>query len=169
MEREKIELCLDFAEGKKGKFTILMAKKPNFPESLIEGTEKQQKIMKYANDGLTTRQIAKIMECSSPTIVEHIGQYKRGVAFYKDWCEFWEFSKEIREMPVEDAFDGLVKDITMQSFLKNGILTVGDFLLMVVTTSKQAIYNKCHGFKAADNSRIFEHLKELCFAVARCE
>ena len=42
MNREIIDKCLDFAEGKKGTFTILTVKKPDFPENLISGTEKQQ-------------------------------------------------------------------------------------------------------------------------------
>ena len=170
MEREKMELCLDFAEGKKGKFTILMAKKPNFPETLIEGTEKQQEIMQYVDDGLTTRQIASLMGCSSPTIVEHIGQYRRGVAFHKDWCEFWDYISDIREMPISEAFDGIVKEETILSFQKNGVYSVGDFLLMFVTMSKKDIYNKNQKcLNATECGIMFERLKEICFSIAPCE
>lgn len=169
MERERIEMCLDFAEGKKGKFTILMAKKPNFPDTLIEGTEKQKQIMGYVEQEKSTRQIAEIMGCSHPTIVEHIKQYRRGVAFHKDWCEFWDFISEIRKVPVSLAFDGILSEEMLASFQKNHVDTVGDFLTMVVTTSKQTIYNKCKGFNATANSRIFDRLREMCFAVAPCE
>ena len=47
MNREIIDKCLDFAEGKKGTFTILTVKKPDLPENLISGTEKQQTINGY--------------------------------------------------------------------------------------------------------------------------
>ena len=76
MNREIIDKCLDFAEGKKGTFTILTVKKPDFPENLISGTEKQQTINGYVKEGYSTRQIAEIMGCSQPNIVEHLRQYK---------------------------------------------------------------------------------------------
>lgn len=89
MNREIIDKCLDFAEGKKGTFTILTVKKPDFPDNLISGTEKQQTINGYVKEGYSTRQIAEIMGCSQPNIVEHLRQYKKSVAFYDEWTAFW--------------------------------------------------------------------------------
>lgn len=61
MNREIIDKCLDFAEGKKGTFTILTVKKPDFPENLISGTEKQQTINGYVKEGYSTTKMIKIL------------------------------------------------------------------------------------------------------------
>lgn len=165
MNKELIDRCLDFAEGKKGKFTILMAKKPNFPESLIEGTDTQKEIVAYVNDGLSTRKIAEIMGCTHVNIVNHLRQYKNGVAFYADWCEFWEFAADVRQIPVSVAFDGLLSEDELRTFKRRNINTVGDFINMTVTISITQIYRNLPCFHAESKERLFERIKEMCYAL----
>lgn len=163
MDKAKILMCLEFAEGKRGKFTIYMSRNANFPNCLIEGTEKQRTIMKYVNEGKTTRQIGEIMGCSHATIAEHIRNYKRGVEFHDTWCEFWEYIKDVREMPIEDAFGDIISADLVSAFKKNGIIAVGDFLLMVVTVSKQKLYSKYMiGYNGTVNGQMFDRLRLLC-------
>ena len=163
MNKELIDRCLDFAEGKKGKFTILMAKKPNFPESLIEGTDTQKEIVAYVNDGLSTRKIAEIMGCTHVNIVNHLRQYKTGVAFYADWCEFWEFAADVRQIPVSVAFDGLLSEDELHGFKRRNINTVGDFINMTVTISITQIYRNLPYFHAESKERLFEKIKTMCY------
>ena len=163
MNKELIDRCLDFAEGKKGKFTILMAKKPNFPGSLIEGTHKQKEIVAYVNDGLSTRKIAEIMGCSHVNIVNHLRQYKNGVAFYADWCEFWEFAADVRQIPISVAFDGLISKDELRTFKRRNINTVGDFINMTVTLSITQIYRNLPYFHAESKGRLFGRIKEMCY------
>ena len=163
MNKELIDRCLDFAEGKKGKFTILMAKKPSFPESLIEGTDKQREINKYVSEGLPTRKIADIMGCTHVNIVNHLRQYKNGVAFYHEWCEFWEFAERVRQTPVSVAFEGLLTEEEFQGFQRRGIITVEDFITMTVTISITQIYRNLPCFRAESKERLFVRIKEMCY------
>lgn len=161
--RELIDKCLDFAEGCKGKFAILMVKKTNFPNTLIEGTEKQQIIKGYKEQGLTTRQIADIMGCKHPNIVEHMRQYKKSVAFYGEWCEFWEFAAEVRRTPVAIAFQDILSENDIKLYNKKKIETVGDFLNLSVTTSVQEVSKTLNGLDAENKNRLFNCIREMCY------
>lgn len=165
MTRDIIDKCLDFAEGNKGKFTILTVKKPNFPDTLIEGTERQRIINGYIEQGYSTRHIAELMGRSQPTIVEHIGQYKKSVAFYSEWCEFWEFITEVRQTPVEVAFCGILQDDETAELKRKKINTVGDFIHLSVTMSTTQFYNKINTRILPDAKRkaeLFGRIKQMC-------
>lgn len=162
MTKELIDKCLDFAEGNKGKFTILMAKRENFPNTLIEGTEKQKTIKEYADKNLTTRQIAEIMGCTQPNIVEHMRQYKRSVAFYSEWCEFWEFIAEVRRTPIDVAFQDILSEGDIELFKKKDVDTVGDFLNLLVT-SVDKMSRKSQSVSAEQKNRMFKRIKEMCY------
>lgn len=165
MEREIIDKCLDFAEGNKGKFTILMVKKPNFPDSLIEGTEKQKVIKEYAEQGLTTRQIAEKMHCTQPNIVEHLRNYRRGVAFYREWCEFWEFIEDIRKTPVDIAFKNVLSDKEIEIYKSKNVLNVEDFLTLTVTISVKQLLDLLDGLDVEKKAKLFKAIKKMCYEV----
>ena len=169
VKKEIIDKCLDFAEGNKGKFTILMVKKPNFPKSLIEGTEKQQVINNYASQGLTTRQIAEKTKCTQPNIVEHIRNYRRGVAFYSEWCEFWEFAATVRKTPVDVAFKNILSSDEIVLYKSKGVFNVGDFVMLTVTTSYKQLSSALGGLDADKKDEIFKKIKHMCYDVLTSE
>ena len=166
MTYEKIDKCLDFAEGNKGKFTILMAKKPEFPENLLTGTtEKQHIIIEYVSQGYTTRQIADILKCTQPNIIEHLRQYRKGRMFYDEWCEFWQFSENVRKTPILMAFAGILLEEEMQKYQKKGIKTVGDYLHFAVTMKTSKFCNMLGEDKAEANHKtdLFKCIREMCY------
>lgn len=165
MEKELIDKCLDFAEGKKGKFTILMAKKPNFPVTLIEGTPKQQLINEYAQQGFTTFQIADEMGCTQPNIVEHMRQYKKSAAFYYEWCEFWEFTAKIRQTPIATAFKGILVGEEINEYRAKGVETVGDFLRLAVTMKTARMCDRLNGLDAARKGEMFDSIRKMCYSL----
>lgn len=164
MNKELIDKCLDFAEGKKGKFTILMVKKPEFPDNLIEGTEKQREINGYVELGLPTRQIAEKLGCSQPTVVEHMRQYKKSVAFHREWCEFWEFSADVRQTPIGAAFNDILADAEIEEYRSKGVEMVGDFLRLSVTMRTTRLYNMLSGLDARKMAALFGCIRELCYS-----
>lgn len=169
MNKEIIDKCLDFAEGNKGKFTILMVKKPNFPDSLIEGTERQQIIINYVKEGLTTRQIAEKMNCTQPNVVEHMRNYRRGVDFFNEWREFWEFATTIRKTPIDVAFKKLLNSEEVESYKSKNISSVEDFLLLTVTTSVKQLSNMLGGLDADKKAEMFKVVKQMCYEVLTSE
>lgn len=164
MNREIIDKCLDFAEGKKGTFTILTVKKPDFPENLISGTEKQQTINGYVKEGYSTRQIAEIMGCSQPNIVEHLRQYKKSVAFYDEWTAFWGFVAEVRQTPIRVGFGDMLSEEVYAIFEKKEIQTVEDFLLLSVRHSTTKMIKILGQKLTADKkAELFQAIKEKCY------
>lgn len=163
MEKELIDKCLDFAEGRKGKFTILMAKKPDFPETLIRGTEKQQLINNYSNQGMSTFQIAEKLGCTQPNVVEHMRQYKKSAAFYYEWCEFWEFTEELRKTPISVAFASILDGQTISDYNSRKIITVGDFLNLTVTVRGARVYDKLKGLDGDLKGKMFDSIRQMCY------
>lgn len=164
MNKELIDKCLDFAEGNKGKFTILMAKKAGFPDTLIVGTEKQRVINDYVEQGLPTRKIADKLGCTQPNIVEHMRQYKRGVAFYREWCEFWEFAAPVRQASFAVSFNKILSGEEICRYREeDGIETVGDFLNLAVTKSTTQIYKMLNGLDAEKKEAIFNQIRKMCY------
>ena len=168
MDKNIIDKCLDFAEGNKGKFTILMAKKPGFPDTLIDGTEKQRLIKGYVKQGIPTRQIADMLGCTQPNIVEHMRQYKKSVAFYGEWCEFWEFAADVRQTPVAIAFAGVLTGEEIADYIRRGIVTVGDFLTLSVTVSVEKLL-KINGLDASKKAALFDCIRNLCYGTLGAE
>lgn len=169
MNKEVIDKCLDFAEGNKGKFTILMVKKSNFPESLIEGTEKQQAINDFASQGLKTRQIAEKMNCTQPNVVEHMRNYRRGVAFYSEWCDFWKFAAPVRKTPVEEAFKDVLSADEIGQYKSKNIICVGDFLTLTVTMSYKQLSSFLSSLDTDKKTKIFKNIKQMCYDVLTSE
>lgn len=167
MEKELIDKCLDFAEGCKGKFTILMAKKPDFPETLIRGTEKQQLINNYSEQGLSTFQIAKKLGCTQPNVVEHMRQYKKSAAFYCEWCKFWEFTEEVRKTPLAVAFKGILDEQEIVDYSSKGVTTVGDFLHLAVTVRTGRMSDKLNNLDARRKGQMFSRIKQMCYDIAQ--
>lgn len=165
MEKELIDKCLDFAEGRKGKFTILMAKKPDFPDTLIRGTEKQQLINDYAKQGLTTFEIAEKLECTQPNVVEHMRQYRKSAAFYNEWCRFWEFAADVRQAPIAAVFRDISSDSEIREYAAKGVETVGDFLRLAVTMKTARMCDKLNGLDAKRKSEMFSRIRELCYNI----
>ena len=163
LDRELIDKCLDFAEGHKGKFTILMAKKEDFPENLKKGTPKQQKINKYVEDGLVTRQIAELMGCTQPNIVEHLRQYKKSVSFYKEWIVFWEFVAPLRQTPICAVFDGILSEDDFSFYSKKGINTIEDFLQLSVTGTATKMSKILNGLSSEIKTLLFQRIRERCY------
>lgn len=163
MNKEMIDKCLDFAEGRKGKFTILMAKKKDFPDTLKKGTFKQQEINQYVEQGLSTRQIAEIMGCTQPNIIEHLRQYRKSVAFYNDWIEFWEFAATVRQTPICAVFDGVLSEMDFSFYSRKGINTVGDFLELSVTGTATKMSKVLNGLSAETKKLLFGRIKEECY------
>lgn len=163
MTEELIDKCLDFAEGNKGKFTILMVKKPGFPETLIEGTKKQREINDYIRQGFTTREIADKMGCSQPNVLEHMRQYKKSAAFYGEWCKFWEFAAQVRQAPIAACFKGILSDSEINWCWGKKIKTVGDLLNLAVTNSTTQMYKTMIGLDAEKKAAIFQKIKEMCY------
>ena len=172
MTKEIIDKCLDFAEGNKGKFTILTTKKPNFPDTLIEGTERQQIIKAYLDEGYTTRETGAKMGCTSPNIVEQMRQYKKSVAFHGEWCSFWEFATSVRQTAFADAFCGVLQDNEIEEYLRKDVLTVGDFLRLTVTMSTTALTRKLNTrmviLDATKKAVMFGRIKQMCYDVLSC-
>ena len=167
MEKELIDKCLDFAEGKKGKFTILMAKGPDFPDTLIKGTPKQQLINEYAQQGLTTFQIADKMRCSQPNIIEHMRQYKKSAAFYFEWCSFWEYSALVRDIAVAEAFGGILSSQEIFDYKSKGVETVGDFIRLAVTMKTAKMCNKLSCLDARRKSQMFDRIRQACYLIEK--
>lgn len=165
MERELINKCLDFAEGRKGKFTILMAKKPDFPETLIRGTEKQQLINACAQEGLNTFQIADKLGCSQPNVIEHMRQYKKSAAFYWEWVCFWEYIEAVRLLTVRIAFEGILTDQEMEEYKLKGVETVEDFLRLAVTMKTARMCDRLGGLDAKRKGEMFDRIREKCRAL----
>lgn len=163
MDKELIDKCLDFAEGNKGKFTILMAKKSNFPNTLLSGTEKQQKINGYAEQGLATKEIAQIMGCSPANITERIRQHRKSVAFYGEWCEFWEFIADVRQTAIGTAFAHILSEIEIADYKYKEIVTVGDFLRLSVSVSTTEMYKTLTGLDAEKKVMLFDCIREMCY------
>ena len=165
MEKELINKCLDFAEGRKGKFTILMAKKPDFPDTLIRGTEKQQIINGYAQQGLNTFQIAEKMGCSQPNVIEHMRQYKKSATFYWEWVRFWEFIADVRQIPVSIAFAGILSEQEIEEYKFKGVNTVEDFLRLAVTMKTARMCDRLGGLDAKRKGEMFDRIRERCCAL----
>lgn len=163
MEKELIDKCLDFAEGCKGKFTILMAKKPDFPETLIRGTEKQRLINDYARQGFTTFQIADKLKCSQPNVVEHMRQYKKSAAFYCEWCNFWEFVENVRQVPVAVAFKNILTAEEIADYDLKGIKTIGDLLRLAVTMKTARMCDRLNGLDARRKGEMFDRIRQMCY------
>lgn len=163
--REQIEKCLDFAEGKKGKFTILMAKRPDFPETLLNGTEKQRIINEYLEKGYTTRQIAEVLNCTQPNIVEHMRQYRKGREFYDVWCEFWEFAKDMRKTPITVAFKDVLSCEEIMKYQSKGIETVEDYLRLAVTIKSRGLCGLLGEDNADTKGALFECMKQMCLKI----
>lgn len=163
MNKELIDKCLDFAEGKKGKFTILMSKKSNFPDTLLEGTERQQLIDGYVKAGLSTKEIAEAMECSTANITEQIRKHKKSISFYGEWREFWEFAAAVRKAPIADAFSDILPEYEIADYEYKDILTVGDFLQFSVSMSTTSMYKALIGLDAEKKGKLFEHIREMCY------
>ncbi len=163
MNKEMIDKCLDFAEGHKGKFTILMAKKKDFPETLKMGTPKQQEINQFVEQGLATRQIAEMMGCTQPNIMEHLRQYKRSVSFYNDWIEFWGFAAPLRQTPICVVFDGILSEDDFSFYSKKGINTVEDFLNLSVHGTATNMSKTLNGLTAEIKTLLFKRLREQCY------
>lgn len=165
MEQEQIDKCLGFAEGNKGKYTIRQTKNSEFPENLLRGTEKQRKIKEYIDEGYTTRQVAEAMQCTQPTIVEHMGQYRKGVKFHNEWCEFWGFIQKIRKIPISEAFKDILTEKEMEKYKKKGITTVGDYLKLSVTMTSGRFCAMLGEKEAEKNHKaeIFQCVKEMCY------
>lgn len=165
MNKELIDKCLDFAEGNKGKFTILMIKKQGFPDTLIEGTEKQQEINKHIKNGLTIRETAEIMHCTHPNVAEHLRNYRRGVEFYYEWCEFWEYIIDIRQQAISSVFEDILNESRISVLSNKNIVTIGDFLTFTVTTKATDIFQlfKRKDFDADIKSKLFNRIREMCY------
>lgn len=164
MNKEQINKCLDFAEGCKGKFTILTSKKPDFPDTLLQGTQRQREINGYAAQNMTTRQIAETLGVSQPNIVEHMRQYKKSVAFHGEWCDFWVFAENVRCVPVSDAFGSILSEDKLAEYRRKGIETVGDFLRLAVTMPSSRMCDKLNGLTAGTKALLFERIKEMCYS-----
>ena len=164
MDKDLINKCLDFAEGRKGKFTILMAKKPDFPETLIRGTEKQQLINSYSQQGMSTPEIADKLNCTQPNVVEHMRQYRKSAAFYYEWLKFWDFTEPIRQIPVSTAFVGVLSEQEISGCASRGIKTVGDFLNLTVTTRGARVYDKLRGLVDGElKGKMFDRIRQMCY------
>lgn len=167
MEKELINKCLDFAEGRKGKFTILMAKKPDFPDTLIKGTEKQRIINGYAQEGLNTFQIADKIGCSQPNVIEHMRQYKKSAAFYWEWVCFWEYIAEVRLLTVSVAFAGILSGQEIEEYKSKGVETVEDFLRLAVTMKTARMCDRLGGLDAKRKGEMFDRIRLLCYSLLR--
>lgn len=162
LTHETIDKCLDFAEGSKGKFTISMAKKPEFPENLILGTtERQRTIKSYREQGYNTRKIAAELGCSQPNIVEHLRQYEKACTFYEEWCEFWEQAELVRGLPFQDTFKELLPEEDLIKYQKRNVGTIGDYLrLSVVKSSSEML--RYFNDDAENKAVIFEEIRKIC-------
>lgn len=167
MEKELINKCLDFAEGRKGKFTILMAKKPDFPETLIRGTEKQQLINACAQQGLNTFQIADKLGCSQPNVIEHMRQYKKSATFYWEWVRFWEYIAEVRMLTVSVAFAEILSAQEVGEYKFKGVETVEDFLRLAVTMKTARMCDRLGGLDAKRKGEMFDRIRLLCYSLLR--
>lgn len=163
MEKALINKCLDFAEGRKGKFTILMAKKPDFPETLIKGTEKQQRINEYVEQGLDVAQIADRLSCSKPNVFEHMRQYKKSAAFYDEWCSFWKFIGSVREVPIDVAFTAILTEKELNEYKAKGVCVVGDFLRLSVTMKTARMCDRLNGLDAQRKKEMFDCIRQMCY------
>jgi len=165
MTKEQIDRCLGFAEGNKGKLTIRSMKKPDFPNTLIKGTEKQRLINEHAAQGLSTRKIGELIGCTHATVVEHMANYKRNVVFYDEWCEFWAFIENVRNMPVEDAFEGVLSEKDFETYRKKGVMTVGAFLMLTVTQTNNQweATARTLGLSVEQKRKMFERMSQLCY------
>lgn len=165
MNKEIIDRCMDFCEGrrKKGQFTILNIKNKHFPHNLLKGNKTQQKINKYIERGLTTREIGKQMGIAQPAVMSHIKYYEKGRDFYFEWCEFWEFITPVRDIALSDAFGDELSEKEKNTCNIIKILNVGDFLMLYAQHSIREIGYMKLRLEAERRSRIFQKLRTMMY------
>lgn len=178
MNKEIMDKCLDFAEGAKGMFTIRSAKNPGFPGTLLDGSGRQRMIIRYSEQGYSTLKIAEILGVSHPTVIEHMQNYRRNIEFHDEWCAFWEFIAPVRQLPVSEAFVGLLTEFEVSVYAKRGVKTIEDLLRCAVTMPTAKFSRKLNnpptgaawrGLDASRKHELFDRLRELCYQLLATE
>lgn len=165
LEKEIIDRCVDFCEGarQKGQFSIKKMKNKHFPQNLLLGNKQQQEINSYLEKGIATREIARIMKLTQPTVISHIQYYQKGKKFYYEWEEFWKFIEPLRGYDLFLIIGDDLTEIEKKSLKRNGILTLGDFLMLFAQRSTREIsYMKLRP-TAERKHRIFTKIRELLY------
>lgn len=163
MNKEIVDKCMDFCEGRrdKSRFTIRSVKTGQFPQNLIKGNKTEQKINRYLERGLSTREIAKQLEISQPAVMTHIKYYEKGREFYYEWNEFWEFIEPVKKMKLIDVIGDELSEIEKNACKTMKIFTVGDFIMLYAQHSLREIGYMKIRLGRERKKKIFKKLRDL--------
>ena len=125
----------------------------------------EQKINNYLEKGLSTREIGKKMGIAQPAVMSHIKYYQKGVSFYNEWVEFWDFIEPVRNMNILDVLGDYFYDTEKRAFRLNKIQSIGDFLMLFVQhTLREISYMKIR-LGVARKDEIFAKLREMMYCL----
>lgn len=162
-----IDRCIDFCEGgrNKSQFSLRNVKNDKFPQNLLIGNEIENEINLLLRDEISTREIARKLKITQPAVMAHIRYYKKGVEFYYEWMSFWEFIKPCRSMQIIQLFNEEFNDREKKVLKRNGILTLGDFLMLFCQhTIKEISYMKIR-FSAQRKNELFIKIRQLIYSL----
>ena len=83
------------------------------------------------------------MGIAQPAVMSHIKYYQKGVSFYNEWVELWDFIEPVRNMNILDVLGDYFYDTEKRAFRLNKIQSIGDFLMLFVQhTLREISYMK---------------------------
>lgn len=164
MEKELLEKCLDFAEGKKKSQISYSAKAPNFPENLLTGNENEQFVIKHKEEGRTGQEIADLWGKGYRQVTLTLEIHRKKVAFYWEWNKFWEEIAPVRSMLLEPLIEGKIPAAKIKMYKKAGVYTIGDFLSLC---TKMSSNNAGKALGESSSGGHWRRVKEIIFGIIR--
>lgn len=146
IDKSLIEKCFDYMTGTS---FINGVKSADFPNNLLEGTDKQREVVELLNKGMTTREVGELLGVSAMTVSNRHNSYLKGINFYTEWLSFWEFSEPVRKRTIVDLFDDWKRNKELSSkekhlisrFVTNcnkkDIVTVGDLMFLYASNTQR--------------------------------
>lgn len=177
MTIEKMDKCLKFASGDKKYQVSVTAKSLDFPENLLRGNETEQYVRKCKEQGMTHEEIREAWGKSTSRSVSYaIEVIRKKEDLYDAWIDFWEEIEPVRIMRLDMvcAGNGEIPEDVLKRLEKNGLATVGDFLMACVTvtiTDMKKIYvGRMDNKKWIEvKNKIFEKIREQILLTVRME
>lgn len=177
MTIETMDRCLKFASGDKKWQVSSTAKAPDFPENLLRGNESEQYVKKCKEQGMTHEQIREAWGKSTLRNVSYtIEVIRKKEELYRWWIEFWEAIEPVKKVRLDEICAGEddIPGYVLERLEKNGISTIGDFLMCCVTTTVTDMWKKYT--ERTDKSKwitaknkIFEKIRERIVLTVRTD